>query len=75
MIRIKKTYNCENIGTNSLNQGNENKDNSYVGIFKDLEPGVFKKTQIVFEIPKDIKPILIINKNYGSDDYVEFMLN
>jgi len=71
----KKTYNCESIITNNLNLENENKDNSYVGIFKDLEPGVLKKTQLVFDIPKEIKPILIINKNYGSADFIEFMLN
>ncbi|ACD24551.1 DUF4352 domain-containing protein [Clostridium botulinum] len=70
----KKTYSAESTITNHLNVKNEHDDDSYIGIYKPLNPNVFKKTQIVFEVPKDTEPELIKNKNSGSKSYVQFNL-
>lgn len=68
-----KTYSCADI-TNELNVTNSNNDSNYVGIYHALNPGVFKKAQLVFETPKDVIPQVLANKNDGSTDYVEFEL-
>lgn len=70
----KKTYNADSDITNHINVKNEEKDNNYIGIYKPLNPNVFKKTQVVFEVPKDIQPQLIKNKNTKSQVYVQFNL-
>ncbi len=69
----RKTYNADSDITNHINVKNE-EDNNYIGIYKPLNPNVFKKTQIVFEVPKDTEPELIKNKNSGSKSYVQFNL-
>lgn len=49
-------------------------DDGYVGPYDALNPGLFKKAKLVFEVPKGIKPALIANSNGGSDTYVEYSL-
>lgn len=69
----RKTFNTSD-ATNDINVLNSSDNDSYVGIYDSINPGVFKKTQLVFEVPKDTVPKLIANKNQGSTDYVEFMI-
>lgn len=69
-----KVYNNDSNISISLNIINNGKDNNYLEVFESLNPNVFKKTQLVFEVPKDIKPTLLINKNGDSKIFTAFEL-
>lgn len=67
-----KTYATHDI-TNALNVTNK-RNHEYVGIYDTLNPNVWKKTQIVFEVPKEVNPQYIANKNDGSTTFVQYRL-